>query len=391
MNKVITKTEMKLTKHVKYFFKSEKSTGIVLIIATIFSLIITNSNFGKAYHHFWQLPLFNETVEHWINDGLMTIFFLLVGLELKRELFYGELSNKREAMLPILAAIGGMLVPACFYLAFNFGTETQSGFGIPMATDIAFSLGILSLLGKRVPISLKIFLTALAVIDDLGAIAIIGFFYTTSLVWMNLFLALGIYAVLIILNKLKVNSLFIYLIGGIVMWYFMLHSGIHATITGVLLAFVIPFENGAKDSKAYSLQNLLHKPVAFFILPIFALANTSIFLNASISQIISENYTKGIALGLILGKPIGIFLFAYLATVLKFCQLPKDLNWRHILGIGSIAGIGFTVSVFITILAFKNETIANNAKLMVLIASLISGTIGLIVLSRTLKRTSTIE
>jgi NhaA family Na+:H+ antiporter len=382
---------MNLTKYINTFFKSEKSTGIVLIIATIFSLIITNSNFGKAYQHFWQIQLFNESVEHWINDGLMTIFFLLVGLELKRELFYGELSNKREAMLPILAAIGGMLVPACIYIVFNFGTETQSGFGIPMATDIAFSLGILSLLGKRVPVSLKIFLTALAVIDDLGAIAIIGFFYTTSLIWMNLFLALGIYAVLIILNKLKVNSLFIYLIGGICMWYFMLHSGIHATITGVLLAFVIPFENGSTDSKAYSLQTLLHKPVSFFILPIFALANTSIFFNANISQIFSENYTLGIALGLILGKPIGIFLFTYLATVLKLCQLPKDLNWRHIFGIGSIAGIGFTMSVFITILAFKNETVANNAKLMVLIASLISGSIGFIILSKTLKRTSTIE
>jgi NhaA family Na+:H+ antiporter len=382
---------MNLTKYINTFFKSEKSTGIVLIIATIFSLIITNSNVGKAYHHFWQIQFFNESVEHWINDGIMTIFFLLVGLELKRELFYGELSNKREAMLPILAAIGGMLIPACVYLVFNWGTETQSGFGIPMATDIAFSLGILSLLGNRVPVSLKIFLTALAVIDDLGAIAIIGFFYTTSLVWMNLFLALGIYAVLIIFNKLKVKSLFIYLIGGIAMWYFMLHSGIHATITGVLLAFVIPFEKGAKDSKAYSLQTLLHKPVSFFMLPIFALANTSIFLNASISEIISENYTLGIALGLIIGKPLGIFLFTYLATVFKFCQLPKGLKWRHIFGIGSIAGIGFTMSVFITILAFKNETFANNAKLMVLIASLISGVIGFIILSRTLKRTSTIE
>ena len=382
---------MNLTKYINTFFKNEKSTGIVLIIATIFSLIITNSNSGKAYHHFWQIPLFNETIEYWINDGIMTIFFLLVGLELKRELFYGELSNKREAMLPILAAIGGMLVPACVYLVFNWGTETQSGFGIPMATDIAFSLGILSLLGNRVPVSLKIFLTALAVIDDLGAIAIIGFFYTTSLVWLNLFVALGIYAALIILNKLKVKSLLIYLIGGIAMWYFMLHSGIHATITGVLLAFVIPFEKGAKDSKAYSLQTLLHKPVSFFILPIFALANTSIFLNANISQIISENYTLGIALGLIIGKPIGIFLFTYLATVFKFCQLPKDLNWRHIFGIGCIAGIGFTMSVFITILAFKNETVANNAKLMVLIASLISGVIGFIILSKTLKRTSTIE
>lgn len=382
---------MNLTKYINKFFKSEKSTGIVLIIATIFSLIVTNSNFGKAYHHFWQIQLFNESVEHWINDGLMTIFFLLIGLELKRELFYGELSKKREAILPILGALGGMLVPACFYLALNWGTETQSGFGIPMATDIAFSLGILSLLGNRVPVSLKIFLTALAVIDDLGAIAIIGFFYTTSLVWMNLFLALGIYAVLIILNKLKVKSLFIYLIGGIFMWYFMLHSGIHATITGVLLAFVIPFENGSTDSKAYSLQNLLHKPVSFFILPIFALANTSIFFNANISQIISEKYTLGIALGLIIGKPLGIILFTYLATLLKFCQLPKGLNWLHMLGIGCIAGIGFTMSVFITILAFKNETIANNAKLMVLIASLISGTIGFIILSRTLKRTSTIE
>jgi NhaA family Na+:H+ antiporter len=279
---------MKGTKLFTDFFNSEKSSGLVLIACTIFSLLLANSNFGTNYLELFQAQFAKHSLEHWINDGLMTIFFLLIGLELEREIYQGELSNLKDALLPIFGALGGMFVPAGIFLLLNYGTSTQSGAGIPMATDIAFALGILSLLGSRVPISLKVFLTALAVIDDLGAIIIIAIFYTKTLFWANLFIALGIFLLLIVLNKLKVRNLIPYLIGGIAMWYFMLHSGVHATITGVLLAFAIPFGNGDEKSTSYILQHFLHKPVAFIILPIFALANTAIVFSGDITQTLSE-------------------------------------------------------------------------------------------------------
>jgi NhaA family Na+:H+ antiporter len=266
---------MRTTKLFKSFFESEKSGGIVLIIATIASLMLANSAFSSTYINFWHTTIGNHSVEHWVNDGLMTIFFLLIGLELEREIYIGELSSLKNAMLPLVAAIGGMIVPALFYSFLNFGTNTQSGFGIPMATDIAFALGILSLLGNKVPTSLKVFLTALAVIDDLGAILIIAFFYTNELNVNSLLISLGIFALLLVFNRLKVRNLIPYLIGGVFMWYFMLNSGVHATITGVLLAFALPFGNGNKKSTSYLLQKALHFPVAFIILPIFALANTA--------------------------------------------------------------------------------------------------------------------
>lgn len=377
---------MKATQLYKDFFESEKSGGLVLIAFTLISLAIANSAFGSSYLHFWENSFAGHSIEHWINDGLMTIFFLLIGLELEREIYQGELSNIKDALLPIFGAIGGMIIPATIFLLFNFGTETQSGAGIPMATDIAFALGILSLLGNRVPTSLKIFLTALAVIDDLGAIMIIAIFYTKALFWSNLIIALAIFAFLLVLNRLKIRNLIPYLIGGVLMWYFMLHSGVHATITGVLLAFAIPFGNGGEKSTSYILQHFLHKPVAFIILPIFALANTAIVIGSDFTTIITQNYSIGIALGLIIGKPLGIITILFIAIKLGWCKLPNELNWRSILGVGFLAGIGFTMSIFITLLAFEKETIINNAKFIILLTSLIAGLIGFISLKLTLSR-----
>lgn len=377
---------MKVTKLYKEFFESEKSGGLVLIGFTLISLILANSGLSSTYIHFWETSFAGHSIEHWINDGLMTIFFLLIGLELEREIYKGELSKVKDALLPMFGAVGGMLIPALIFLLFNFGTETQSGAGIPMATDIAFALGILSLLGNRVPIALKIFLTALAVIDDLGAILIIAIFYTKTLLWLNLIIALAIFGFLLLLNRLKVYSLIPYLIGGIVMWYFMLHSGVHATITGVLLAFAIPFGNGGKKSTSYVLQHFLHKPVAFIIMPIFALANTAIVIGTDFSSIFTQNYSLGIALGLIIGKPVGITLILLLATKLNLCKLPKGLDWKTIFGVGFLAGIGFTMSIFITLLAFEDETTINNAKFVILISSLIAGIIGYLILNFSLKK-----
>ncbi len=378
---------MRVTKLFKDFFDSEKAGGLTLIVCTILSLLIANSTFGEGYHHFWQTKFQGHSIEHWVNDGLMTIFFLLIGLELEREIYKGELSNLKDALLPIFGAIGGMAVPAGLFLLFNYGTPTQSGAGIPMATDIAFALGILSLLGNRVPTSMKVFLTALAVIDDLGAIIIIAVFYTKTLLWTNLFIALGIFALLLIFNRMKIRNLIPYLVGGVVMWYFMLHSGVHATITGVLLAFAIPFGNGDEKSTSYILQHFLHKPVAFVILPIFALANTAIVFSGDIAQTLTENNSLGIAVGLIAGKPLGIFVLTFLAVTFGLCKLPPDLNWKSIFGVGLLAGIGFTMSIFITLLAYDSETIINNSKLVILISSMTAGLLGFTTLRLTLKPT----
>lgn len=376
---------MKLTKLFKEFFKSEKSTGLILIGCTIISLLLANSIIGSDYIDIWQTQFSGHSIEQWINDGLMAIFFLLIGLELEREIYIGELSKIKNAMLPIFAAIGGIILPAAIYMAFNYGTPEQSGAGIPMATDIAFALGILSLLGKRVPNTLKVFLAALAIIDDLGAIIIIAVFYTSNLLWTNLIYALAIFAVLLIFNRLKVRNLIPYLIGGVFMWYFMLLSGVHATIAGVLLAFAIPFGNGDKKSTSYILQHFLHKPVSFVILPIFALANTAIIFSGEIGDILAQNYSLGIAMGLIAGKPLGIFLATLLAVKLGLGKLPSKVSWKHIFGVGLLAGIGFTMSIFITLLAFDNESIINNSKLVILLSSLIAGSIGFATLKLTLK------
>ena len=376
---------MILTRLYKEFFDSEKAGGIILVFVTVCSLILANSAWQTNYINLWQFNLGGHSIVHWINDGLMTIFFLLIGLELEREIYQGELSNIKNASLPILGAIGGMLIPAGLFLLLNFGTGTQSGAGIPMATDIAFAIGVLSLLGNRVPATLKIFLTALAVIDDLGSIIVIAIIYTTSISFVYLFIALGIFGFLLILNRLKVHNLIPYLIGGVAMWYFMLHSGVHATITGVLLAFAIPFGNGSEKSPSYILQHFLHKPVAFFILPLFAIANTCIAIGDSWQSGLGQTSSLGIIVGLVIGKPLGIWLFSFIGVGLGLCALPTDLKWNNIIGAGFLGGIGFTMSIFITLLAFDNIEIINNSKIAILIASFIAGTIGFIFLKLTLK------
>lgn len=378
---------MRLTKTFKAFFASEKAGGLLLLFVTILSLYLANSPFQTEYIAFWDTQLGHHSITHWINDGLMTIFFLLIGLELEREIYHGELSSIKNAALPIFGALGGMLVPAGIFLALNFGTITQNGAGIPMATDIAFAIGILSLLGNRVPTSLKVFLTALAVIDDLGAIIVIAIFYTSTIAFVNLFIALGILGGLFILNRMKVHSLFPYLIGGVAMWYFMLNSGVHATITGVLLAFVIPFGDGGKKTSSYKIQHFLHKPVAFFILPLFAIANTCIAIDSNWHEGLNHPNTIGIIAGLVIGKPLGIWLFSFLGVSLGICVLPKDLKWKTLIGAGMLGGIGFTMSIFITLLAFKNdgEEVITYSKIAILIASFIAGTAGFLWLKYTLK------
>lgn len=363
-----------LTTLFRKFTNSEQSGGIVLIFCTAVSVVLTNFEVG-GYINFWNLNLGGHAMVHWINDGLMTIFFLLIGLELEREIYIGELSNARNALLPVFAALGGMLLPAAIYLGLNWNGQ-RSGAGVPMATDIAFALGVLSMLGKRVPASLKIFLTALAVIDDLGAIIVIAVFYTASLDLQALGVASAIFALLLILNRMRVHNLIPYLIGGVFMWYFMLSSGIHATITGVLLAFAIPFGKGDEKSPSYILQDFLHVPVAYFILPVFALANTCIPVTGQALAGLGTTVSLGIMAGLIVGKPLGILVFTYLTTVFRISALPDDLRWTDIAGAGMLAGIGFTMSIFIALLAFGEPALVDAAKLSIMTASLCAGIVG---------------
>lgn len=375
-------TQKHLSTTFKRFFDSEKSSGILLILCTIISLGIANSPFGESYLHFWHRYIGGLSIEHWINDALMAIFFLLIGLELERELYSGELSSFKNALLPIFAAAGGIAVPALIHLSLNIGTLTQAGMGIPMATDIAFALGVLALLGSRVPASLKVFLTALAVMDDLGAIIVIAVFYTAELNAAYLLGALAVFGMLVVMNRvLRIMALLPYLIGGAVMWYLMLKSGVHATIAGVLLAFAIPYSSKQDDeeSPSHRLEHILHKPVAFLILPIFALANTGIVIGSEWAQELASSNSLGIAGGLVMGKPLGITLLAFVAVALGICRLPLDLNWKHIFGAGLLGGIGFTMSIFITNLAFTGDAaLINASKIAILLASLSAGTIGFI-------------
>jgi len=381
----------KLTKLFVEFFESEQASGIILILCTVTSIAIANSYFGKGYLEFWQTKVGLEigdtiflrySLEHWINEGLMAIFFLLIGLEIERQLYVGELSNPKNASLPIIAAIGGMVTPALLHFLLNRGTETQAGVGIPTATDIAFALGVLALLGSRVPVSLKIFLTALAIIDDLGAIVIIALFYMGDLSLLYLVLALVVFAGLLILNRLHVHRLPFYLIPGFVMWYFMLKSGIHATITGVLLAFAVPFAHGDEESPSYKLQHFLHRPAAFIIMPLFALANTAIALTGNWIEGLATSNGLGIFAGLFFGKPLGIALFSLLAVKFGLSQLPSDVSWRHIIGAGFLGGIGFTMSIFITLLAFGNLEIVQSSKISILLSSFLAGAVGFLILNK---------
>lgn len=367
------------------FFESEKFGGCLLIACTVISIAIANSRFGAEYLGFWQSRFGGLSIEHWINDALMAIFFLLIGLELERELYIGELAQLGKALLPIFAAIGGMAAPALIHFSFNAGTPAQNGIGIPMATDIAFALGVLAMLGSRVPASLKIFVVAFAVIDDLGAIVIIAVFYTAQLSMGYLAGALAVWALLCVLNLVfRITVLLPYLLGGALMWFFMLKSGVHATVAGVLLAFAIPFSAGragdvGRQSPSHRLEHFLHKPVAFVILPLFALANTGIVVPADWLEHLTHANSLGIVAGLVVGKPLGVVCFCAVAIAIGWCRLPQELQWRHVAGAGMLGGIGFTMSIFITNLAFaESPEIINASKMAILAASLAAALSGLL-------------
>ena len=376
---------MRLTKLFSEFFSSEKAGGIILITCALVSILLANSGVQQGYTSFWESNFNGHSITHWINDGLMSIFFLLIGLELEREIYTGELSDFKSASFPIIAALGGVIIPAIIYLIFNYGTPFQNGAGIPMATDIAFAIGILALLGSRVPVNLKVFITALAVIDDLCAIIVIAIFYAKEFSLLYLGFASAIFIFMLVLNRLKVYNLIPYILAAIGMWYCMLHSGIHATIAGVLAAFAIPFGDGGKKSPSYILQHLLHKPVAFIIVPLFALANTAIIIPSNWIEGLQSGMSIGIITGLLIGKPLGILMFTSLAVMFGITSLPKGLQWKHIAGTGLLAGIGFTMSIFVALLAFKNSDDIAGAKIAVIIASVLAATSGLVILSILLK------
>ena len=380
---------MKLTVYFKKFFESSQASGVLLILCVALALGIANSSMAESFQNLLDKEIgthlfhLKYPVSIWINDGLMAVFFLLVGLEIKREVVEGELSSFKNASLPIFAAIGGMIVPAIIFAAFNYDGEYSNGWGIPMATDIAFSLAIISMLGKKVPNSIKIFLAALAIVDDLGAILVIAIFYTDQIDWMNLTVSFGIVGLLFILNYLKFKKLIFYIIPGIFLWYFLHHSGIHATIAGVLLAFSIPTNiSRIKISPLEKLEHQLHFPVSFIIMPVFALANTNItFTNGMVDGLFS-GLGLGIVCGLVLGKLIGINLFSFVAIKSKISSLPQNSTWMQMLGVGLLAGIGFTMSIFIALLSFKGEIqIQDEAKFAILIASFIAAISGYLVLN----------
>ena len=371
----------------KWFFKLEAASGLVLLISAILALIVSNSDLSNIYFETLDKYLFvginnfgiKLSVLHWINDALMAIFFFFVTLEIKREFIEGELSNFKQAMLPIMGAIGGMVVPALVYIFINYGdTETLRGWAIPSATDIAFSLGVLSLLGSRVPISLKVFLTALAIIDDLGAIIIIAFFYTGDLKIHYLGLIVVAFILLLILNKFNVKNFILYLLIGIVMWDFTHQSGIHATIAGVLLATTIPHRKKPKEfSLLIKIEHAISPYVAFGIMPLFAFANAGVSLEGlSLSSFMSK-VPLGILLGLFLGKQFGVFIFSYLSIKFKLAQMPSKANWINFYGVGVLTGIGFTMSLFVGNLAFiDNMSYMDGVKIGVLGGSLLSTLFG---------------
>jgi Na+:H+ antiporter, NhaA family len=380
-----------ISKPFKWFFKLEAASGLVLLIAAILALFISNSSLSEIYFHSLEKYLFvgfknfglKLSIHHWINDALMAIFFFFVTLEIKREFLQGELSNIKQALLPIIAAVGGMIVPAIFYIVINYNNpETISGWAIPSATDIAFSLGILSLLGSRIPVSLKVFLTALAIIDDLGAILIIAFFYSGDLNIPYLSLILLSYILLLVLNKFSIKTFAPYLLIGLCMWFFTYKSGIHATIAGVLLASSIPHKLKRLDfSLLVKLEHNISPYVAFIIMPIFAFANAGVNLEGlSLNSLLSP-VPLGILLGLFFGKQIGVMLFSYISVKFKFADMPNNSNWLEIYGISILTGIGFTMSLFVGNLAFLEDTqYIDGVKIGVLSGSLLSTVFGYLLL-----------
>ncbi len=428
----------KVTKPIQKFIQNEKAGGIVLGISVTIALMIANSPYAAEYYHFWEHKFgfqfdgktyLEYNLHHWINDGLMALFFFVVGLELKREVVAGELSNPRKALLPIAAALGGMLVPALIYLVFNQSGEVHSGWGIPMATDIAFALGVLYLLGNKIPLSLKVFLTALAIVDDLGAVLVIAFFYTSDISIVNLLLGFAFLLVMYLGNKLGVRHILFYAILGIGgVWVTFLLSGVHATIAAVLAAFTIPADVKIGESYYVSqinkllhkfsevdsnnqiptltneqlhildeikkdtdkaipplqkLEHALHPLVTFVILPVFALANAGVsVIGINMRELFSTNVALGVAMGLLLGKVVGVVGFTWLCNKLKIAPFPKGMNIKNLFGLGLLASIGFTMSMFITSLAFTKEAHMTQAKVGIFIASIIGGVLGYIVLKK---------
>ena len=376
-----------LSKPFRWFFKLEAASGVVLLFAAIIALVISNSDLAELYFSTLNKYLFiginnfglKLSVLHWINDALMAIFFFFVTLEIKREFLQGELSNIKQALLPIIAAVGGMLVPALFYVFVNLGdSETLNGWAIPSATDIAFSLGVLSLLGKRVPLSLKVFLTALAIIDDLGAIVIIALFYSGDLSIKYLSLMLLAFILLLLINKFNIKKFLPYLIVGLFLWDFTHNSGIHATIAGVLLAMTIPHRKKEKDfSLLIKIEHAISPYVAFGIMPLFAFANAGVSLEGLSFASLLDKVPLGIVLGLFLGKQLGVFIFSYVSIKLKIAQMPNNTSWYNFYGVGVLTGIGFTMSLFVGNLAFaENMQYMDGVKIGVLTGSLLSTLFG---------------
>lgn len=373
----------KLFTPLRDFFADSRAIGIILIACTVLSLFLANyTSTSTIYTAFWlkevhfgisflHLPETNLLV---INDILMTFFFFLVGMEIKRELTIGELASIKKSMLPVVAAFGGMVCPAIIFALFNGGTPFQKGWGIPMATDIAFSLGVLSLLGKRVPVQLKIFLAALAIIDDLGAVLTIAVFYSSNINFIYLGIAVVLVIIVVGINKLKINNLFFYFIPGALLWYCMFNSGVHATLAGVIMSFCMPLNQLSK------VEHKLFHPVNFIIMPLFALANTAIVLPSSMGYVFQSTISFGIIAGLVVGKPLGIFSFSYLAVKFKIASAPSNSTWTQLLGIGMLGGIGFTMSIFTTSLSYSADALQVVGKVAVIAASIVSGFLGFVYL-----------
>jgi Na+:H+ antiporter, NhaA family len=357
----------RLMSPLRYFINDSRTVGIILIVCTVISVILANSLSGEQYRNFWTIHSHTMASWHlpanlleWVNNFLMGIFFLMAGTEIKRELAEGELSSFKKAVLPFGAALGGMLVPALIFISFNVNTSHISGWGIPTATDIAFSLGVASLLGKRVPLNLKILLMALAIIDDLGAILVIALFYGGKIYWLFLAIAAVVFAALLACNYFKIKFGLFQVMLAFVLWYVILQSGIEASIAGVLFAFTIPV------NKLVSVEKTIHNPVNFFILPLFAIANTALFIPTHFTQALSTRVAAGIIIGLVVGKPLGVFLVSKILVSLNIASLPTNVKWTQVLGMGALAGIGFTMSIFTTMLAFNNEGIQDIAKIAIL-------------------------
>ncbi len=383
---IIKKLPNRLFVPLRAFFKDSRNIGIILILSTVLSMLLANLSFTTTgYIAFWAKEIHTgitflhlpETYLLFVNDVLMTFFFFLVGMEIKRELTIGELASIKKSLLPAIAALGGMVCPALLFALINQNTSYQKGWGIPMATDIAFSLGILSLLGKKVPVQLKIFLTALAIIDDLGAVITIAIFYSSKISLLYLGLAVVLVGFVILLNKLKVNNLFCYLMLGVLLWYCMFNSGVHATVAGVIMGFCMPLTQLSK------LEHKLFKPVNFLIMPLFAFANTAILLPSNMDFVFKSTISLGIMLGLVVGKPLGIFLFSFIAAKLKIASLPSNATWKQLLGVGMLSGIGFTMSIFTASLSYSVDSLQIISKVAIIAASAISGVLGFMYLYKT--------